>query len=143
VEELSGTKELRASGKNQEELVPEPALLMRTSRNQQGREPPRTHPLLKFFRVHAERTRKVNEIKNERTGGVFCVNSRFTWLMDSPDNIRNKKELEPLGSLGDLVCPKYILNPKNNARARACISFCPPKKYEISYFLLTCRVGLV
>jgi hypothetical protein len=89
----------------------------------------RTHPLLKFFRVHAERTRKVNEIKNERTGGVFCANSRFTWLMDSPDNIRNKKELEPLGSLGDLVCPKYILNPQKIIRVPGLDnSFCPSKK---------------
>lgn len=94
--------------------------------------------LIGTFRVHAERTRKVKEIKEQRTGGVFCVNSRFTWLMDSPDNIRNKKDLEPLGALGDLVRTIFFFTNHHQMR----LSKKQVGRHRSFFFPLTrCRDG--
>lgn len=60
--------------------------------------------------VHHTRTKDVEKTFAE-LGGVYSVNSRFTWSSEDESNIRWNPETEPLGALGGHYY-EFIFFPK-------------------------------
>jgi len=60
--------------------------------------------------THSDRTKILQQHFGE-TGGIKTVSTKFTWLIDDPNNIRRNLTTEPLGAIGDLgwYCVRAIL----------------------------------